>query len=193
VSSSDIGVLAGRVLWIVLCLGMVAFCVRRFRVSKSALAVVGALFFSLGALSGIARFLRSPMAGTSHSGSGAPQPVSEAAGSDFAAFKRSTDEGKAFAARGDSEACTVEATARVSKCADLMSACYMETGIFFSQCLRDARRSPEFCQGVPKLASTLSDVDVEHGWRAKRCEKLGHPGEKCEQLLTQQQAACDEG
>lgn len=101
-----------------------------------------------------------------------------------------SDAGMAFAATSDAEACVVEAVTRADGCGATEMGCQVDAAMFAHGCLQVAKRPDGFCD-IPKLASTMKEAAVVAAWRTERCEALGHPGERCEQILVQQQSACE--
>jgi len=92
-------------------------------------------------------------------------------------------EGEAFGKANDAEGCVVEGLRR--------NAGTLDDTMFLFGCLEVAKKPDGFCDDVPKLASTMKEAETVAGWRVERCEALGHPGERCQQLLVQQQTACE--
>lgn len=101
-------------------------------------------------------------------------------------------EAETFAKTHDAPACVDEAMTRAEPCQGASSLCAIHASTFLYSCLLHAKRPPDFCSGVPKTAESAKDIDAEDAWRTKACEKLGHPGETCEQMLMQEQLACEQ-
>lgn len=106
------------------------------------------------------------------------------------AMNAKSDAGKAFAATNDAEACVVEGVTRADGCGAADVGCQVDASMFMHGCLQVAERPDGFCD-IPKLASTMKEAALVAEWRTERCEALGHPGERCEQILAQQQSACE--
>lgn len=99
------------------------------------------------------------------------------------AFDARDGAGKGYGETHDAEECVVEALARREG--------LLHDTMFLNGCL-DAAKQPEgFCDDVPMLASTMQEAETVDSWRKRRCAALGHPDERCEQLLVQQQSACE--
>ena len=101
-------------------------------------------------------------------------------------------EAETFAKAHDAPGCVKEAMTRSEPCEGASSMCTIHASTFLYTCLLYAKRPADFCKGVPKTAETAKDIDAEDAWRTKTCKKLGHPGDKCEQMLMQEQLACEQ-
>lgn len=106
------------------------------------------------------------------------------------AMNAKSDAGKAFAATNDAEACVIEGVARADACGATETGCQVDASMFLHGCLQVAERPDGFCD-IPKHAATMKEAAVVAAWRTERCAALEHPGERCEQLLAQQQSACE--
>ncbi len=94
-------------------------------------------------------------------------------------------EAKGFAAGADKEGCLHETLRRMNACdpGELVgSVCRGKLGAFFKMCLRHARPTAGFCDGVPRASEILDTVS----WSMARCEGLGRPGDQgCTRLVAE--------
>lgn len=93
------------------------------------------------------------------------------------------DAGKSYGETHDADACITETLRR--------NGGSLDNTMFLYGCLDVAKKPDGFCDDVPALASTIDEAETVGTWRKERCEALGHPDERCHQLLVQQQSACE--
>lgn len=101
----------------------------------------------------------------------------------IAGFDAMDGVGESYGETHDAEECVVEALARNKG--------VLDDPMFLFGCLETAKQPEGFCDDVPTLASTMQEAETVDSWRKKRCAALGHPDQRCEQLLVQQQSACE--
>lgn len=91
--------------------------------------------------------------------------------------------GESYGEAHDAEECVVEALRREKG--------QLDDTMFLYGCLEVAKQPDGFCDDVPALASTMKEAETVDTWRKERCAALGHPDVRCEQLVVQQQSACE--
>lgn len=92
--------------------------------------------------------------------------------------KQSTEEGNAYAASHDRNACVDEGLRKLDACSGIM--CEAQTKIFTSTCIQSAAPMPTFCNGVPPS----TEIVKTSRWLIDECARRGKPGnQRCTRLL----------
>lgn len=104
---------------------------------------------------------------------------------DFAAVKRSMEEGQAFGQNQTSEGCIEEGLRRIHGLSGMLDE--VANNLWTSGCLETATVSPGFCDGVPDETEMIKTVS----WRLGRCnEHAGVDPQRCQRFMQVWQKAC---
>ncbi len=96
------------------------------------------------------------------------------------------DEAGAFGKKSTDAQCFEEALSRYRACTRAI--CELMQTPFATNCLRASRKTPDFCEEVPSLATG----DGGESWRKQRCLQLGGETTRCHSLLSVAQKHCRE-
>jgi len=95
-------------------------------------------------------------------------------------------EGKDFGNKTDNQGCVDEGISRYKKEPGLTSA--ISTSIFMRTCLDASRRTPGFCESIPKKTEYIKAAD----WRLGQCRQHGLTGDNyCQNIFQAVQEYCD--
>ena len=105
----------------------------------------------------------------------------------IARAKEVTTEGKNFGRESDNQGCVDETISRYKKEPGFASA--ISASLFETACLDNSRRTPGFCDTVPKTTEFVKSGQ----WRADQCRRIDLSGDNyCQQLFQPVQKFCEE-
>ncbi len=103
----------------------------------------------------------------------------------LAESKQSVTDGMAYAANNDQSACVAEGLRKLDGCPGIM--CEAQIKVFAATCVRQAKKTPGFCNGVPDATEILKTSR----WIMEECSRRGKPGnQRCTRLVQVVPEAC---
>ncbi|MBX3202497.1 MAG: hypothetical protein KF850_13060 [Labilithrix sp.] len=103
----------------------------------------------------------------------------------IAVGREGSREAEAFARDHDQSECVDEGIRKVASCDGVL--CEAQMKIFTTTCIRDARRTPGFCDDVPRM----HDIVNTSRWVLDECSRRGKPNNsRCTRLVQAVPEAC---